>query len=107
MSLNMTDSRVQFRRLSGFEDSSIAPGSWNELLQQSSSDVVFLTWHWQKVWWDVFGRGELLLIVAEKDQEPVAIAPLFADSGMVYFVGSGGSDYLDFIGDVNDYCILE
>lgn len=43
--------------------------------------------------------GQLMLILAERNGQPVALAPLFADSGMVYFVGSGGSDYLDFVGD--------
>lgn len=103
----MTSLTVQYRLLDGFEDSSITPDAWNDLLHQGSSDVVFLTWHWQKTWWDVFGRGKLLLIVAEKDDQPIAIAPLFADHGMVYFMGSGCSDYLDFIGDISQPDILE
>jgi CelD/BcsL family acetyltransferase involved in cellulose biosynthesis len=73
------------------------------LVQQGKTNEIFLTWQWQKVWWDVFGRGTLLLILAEKEGIPVFIAPLFADQGMVFFIGSGGSDYLDFIGHPPDH----
>ncbi len=98
----MISSTVKFSILNGFEDSTIAPDVWNKLLHQGPSDVVFLTWHWQKIWWEVFGRGKLLIALAERDGKLLAIAPLFADEGMVFFIGSGGSDYLDFIGDVSD-----
>lgn len=103
----MINSAIQFHLLNEFNSSFITPDSWNKLLSQGSSDVVFLTWHWQKVWWDVFGRGKLILIIAEEHERPVAIAPLFSDQGMVYFIGSGGSDYLDFIGDISNLEILE
>lgn len=103
----MISSAVQYRLLNGFEDPCITPHLWNELLSKGPSDVIFITWQWQKVWWEVFGRGKLLLIMAEQDGKPFAIAPLFSDDGMVYFVGSGGSDYLDFVGDVSDTNALE
>jgi len=70
------------------------------VLATGESDVVFLTWHWQSAWWKTFGRGELLLIAVERDGEVIALAPLFTEAGMIYFVGSGGSDYLNFIGDI-------
>lgn len=102
----MINSKVKYHLLSGFEDPKITPTLWNQLLAEGSSDVIFMTWHWQKVWWEVFGRGELLIVLAEKDGSPLAIAPLFTGEGMIYFVGSGGSDYLDFIGNIDD-AILE
>src|SRR5687768_7559680 len=97
---------IHYRLLSGFDDPSITPQLWNELLAPDASDVIFMTWEYQTVWWEVYGRGQLLLIVAEKDGRPVAIAPFFSEHGMTYFVGSGGSDYLDFIGDVSDAQLL-
>lgn len=103
----MNNPLLQYRFLTGFDDASLSPAKWNELLPAGSSDVVFMTWHWQKIWWHTFGRGQLLLIVAEQEGRPVAIAPLFADYGRVYFVGSGGSDYLDFIGHIPDASVLE
>ena len=80
---------------------------WQQALSRGDSHVVFLTPEWQQVWWDVYGRGKLLLIAVRTDNELVALAPLFADEGMVYFVGSGGSDYLDFVGDVSAPDVLE
>ena len=102
----MDAENIQYR-LFDFDDKVITAASWNGLLQQSSSDIIFMTWHWQKTWWEIFGRGKLLLVAAEQNGIPVMIAPLFADGEMIFFVGSGGSDYLDFIGDINNVSALE
>ncbi len=90
-----------------FDEPSLGVVPWTRLLRRGDTDTVFLTWTWQRVWWEVFGRGQLLLVVAERQGEPVALAPLFCDGGMVFFVGSGGSDYLDFIGDTSEAGVLE
>ena len=103
----MINSAIQYHLLNGFDDPMLSPATWNELQTRGSGDNVFMTWHWQKTWWEVFGRGKLLLIMAVKDLQPIAIAPLFADSEMIFFVGSGGSDYLDLIGETNDPEITE
>jgi CelD/BcsL family acetyltransferase involved in cellulose biosynthesis len=92
--------------LSGFDDPRCTPEQWNTLLQRGDTDAVFLTWEYQRAWWDSFERTGLLLIAAERDGELAAIAPFFAEEGMVYFIGSGGSDYLDFIGDVTAHGVL-
>jgi len=103
----MITTAVRARVLSGFDDPSLGPERWEQLLRRGETDVVFLSWEWQRVWWETFGRGELLLIAAERDGELIALAPFYTDSGMVYFVGSGGSDYLDFIGDTSDAEVLD
>lgn len=106
-SMIMSKATFQYRLLNGFEDPLLNPALWSELQSKGSGDLLFMTWHWQRTWWEVFGRGKLLLILAEKDQQPIAIAPLFADEGMIFFVGSGGSDYLDFVGDISDPQVVE
>jgi CelD/BcsL family acetyltransferase involved in cellulose biosynthesis len=93
---------VRARVLTGFDDPCIASGRWEALLRRGDTDVVFLTWQWLRSWWETLGEGELLLIVAERDGEVVALAPFYTIAGMVYFLGAGESDYLDFIGDVSD-----
>ena len=103
----MLKTAIQTRILSGFDDPSFGREAWERLLHTGETDTVFLTWEWQRVWWEVFGRGELLLVVAERDGEVTALAPLYTDEGMIYFVGSGGSDYLDFIGDTSDPDVLD
>jgi CelD/BcsL family acetyltransferase involved in cellulose biosynthesis len=92
--------------LSGFDDPAASPAEW-ERVAAGAVPSVFQTWHWQKAWWDSFGRGELLLTAVWKNGRSVALAPLFADGGMVFFVGSGGSDYLDFVGDTSAPAVLD
>src|SRR5438105_2172575 len=93
--------------LEGFDDPRCGALAWNSLLARGSTNTVFLTWEWQRAWWESFERTGLMLIAAEMDGEIVAIAPLFAEEGMIYFVASGGSDYLDFIGDIGDPAVLD
>jgi CelD/BcsL family acetyltransferase involved in cellulose biosynthesis len=104
-SANAIAQAVEARVVEGFE--ALMPLMWMRLLAAGDTNEVFLTPEWQNAWWQTFGRGRLLLIVAERHGEPVAIAPLFADSGMVFFVGSGGSDYLDFVGDIGEPEVLD
>ena len=93
--------------LEGFDDPLVSPERWTAALRRGSTDVVFLTWHWQRAWRETFARGTLLLIAVEREGEIVALAPLFTDEGVIYFGGSGGSDYLDFIGDVTEPDVLD
>ncbi len=99
-------SAIRIIRLGGFDDPRLGRAGWDALVVRGASDVVFLTWPWQAAWWEVFGRGELLLVAAEREGEVIALAPLFTEAGMVYFVGSGGSDYLDFLGDTGGPGVL-
>jgi CelD/BcsL family acetyltransferase involved in cellulose biosynthesis len=98
---------VRTRVLSGFDDPTFRPEQWSELLRAGDTDVVFLTWQWQRAWWESLGHGQLVLIAAERGGEMVALAPLFADSGMVFFIGSIGGGYLDFIGVIDDPHVLD
>lgn len=77
---------------------------WNNLLKQSKIDTIFLTWQWQKIWWDFFGQEAQLCIVTVRDAgELLALAPLYAsrsNSGSRTLRLIGGaevSDYLDII----------
>jgi CelD/BcsL family acetyltransferase involved in cellulose biosynthesis len=96
-----TGTQIPVRVLHGFDQLGAAADAWNGLLSRST-DVVFLTLEWQREWWRAFGDEQLLLVVAERDGEPQAIAPLFAAKEMLFLVGSDGSDYLDFIGALDE-----
>src|SRR5262249_40063002 len=70
--------------------------------------IVYMTWHWQRAWWEAYRTGDLLLITAEKNGEVVALAPFYADQGMIFFGSSQfESDYLDFVGDLSDPEVLD
>ena len=107
-SVRSAKSPVSTRIIDGFEDPTFGREEWQTLLQQGVTDSVFLTWHFQRAWWETLGRGKLLLIVAERNDKVVALAPFYIDSQMVYFLGTGfESDCLDFIGDVRDPEVLD
>jgi CelD/BcsL family acetyltransferase involved in cellulose biosynthesis len=95
-------SRISIVELNGFDDPAIGRDEWDRLLRLGDTDEVFLSWDWQRVWWNEFGGDRRLLLLAARGGAGQAIAPFFTDSGMIYFVGSGDSDYLDFIGDISD-----
>lgn len=52
---------------------------WNALLQRSTTNVLFMTWEWQRAWWESFGAGKDLHLFAIRDEghSLVAICPLF------------------------------
>lgn len=79
---------------------------WQSLLERSVVSSVFLTWPWQRTWWQHLGRGDLLLITVRDDAgQLVGIAPLFLQTTslglrQLSLVGCVDvSDYLDLIVD--------
>lgn len=77
----------------------VAASVWKRALQETSTNVAFLTQEWQRAWWDSFGRRRAYVVVVERPGRSAAIAPFFCDGGMAFLIGSGGSDYLDVLGD--------
>lgn len=79
---------------------------WNELLRNSASDNLFLTWEWLDAWWTHLSGSDRLQVITVRDGDLlVAVAPLRAASDYLRplartnFLGTGsaGSDYLDLI----------
>lgn len=82
---------------------------WNELLQASDSDCLFLTWEWLYTWWrNMADRHTLAILLIYEHERLIAIAPLSVRPAqyrrlvpfrVLEFLGSGnaGSDYLSFI----------
>ena len=102
----MRAAAVRTQVLKGFDDPALGPEQWNRLL--GGGDLVYMTWQCQRAWWETLGRGELLLIAAERNGRTVALAPFYTEARMVYFVGSSFElDYLDFLGDVSDPDVLD
>jgi len=79
---------------------------WNQILKKSESNNIFLTWEWVSTWWRHFGEGrKLLVLLFKKDGNIIGFAPLiytkkrvkFLNLGIIEFIGTGLSDYGDFI----------
>ena len=79
---------------------------WDNTLNNSGSDNVFLTYEWLSTWLYTFGvNTKPFVIIVRKDDDIVAIAPLVIiknkELGMpvrkIQFMGSPQIDYADFI----------
>ena len=97
--------RLRTRIVSSFDDPVVNPQQWSNLLARGHTNAVNLTWQWQENWWNTFGRGQLMLVVVEREDEVVCIAPLFAEHGMVFNLCP--EDLLDFAGDAGDPDLVE
>jgi CelD/BcsL family acetyltransferase involved in cellulose biosynthesis len=96
---------VRSRVLEGFRDPAIRAGTWERLLTSCAAGSVNLTLEWQRTWWENFGSGHLLLILAERGNTSVALAPCFAAGGMVFNICP--EDCLDFLGDISEPEVLD
>jgi CelD/BcsL family acetyltransferase involved in cellulose biosynthesis len=84
-------------------------GEWGEVLRDSSSNCLFLTWEWLHSWWNhLHSKRQLHIVAIRSAGSLVAIAPLMVSTRdlmamkpfrALEFIGSGkvGSDYLDII----------
>jgi len=60
---------------------------WNRLVNASGLDHPFLEHAWVRTWWDCFGAGsEPRILVVREGDEPIAIAPLLADTTRMFGV---------------------
>lgn len=82
---------------------------WNELLEASDSNCLFLTWEWLFTWWKHLSEDRRLhLITVRSGRDLIALAPLalrprrwrrLLPFPVLEFLGTGsvGSDYLDIL----------
>lgn len=72
---------------------------WRDLLPTCTTNHIFLTPQWRRVWWQAFGSGhELLLLSVRRDTELVGIIPLMRQGETISFIcGRDVCDYMDFI----------
>ncbi|MBI2572025.1 MAG: GNAT family N-acetyltransferase [Candidatus Schekmanbacteria bacterium] len=81
---------------------------WHDLLENSKSRELFLTWEWMSAWWQHLSEGRCMRLIALwRREELVALAPLMRKRwpfSPLELLGTGsvGSDYLDII--VRDGC---
>ena len=74
---------------------------WESILPFCSTNTIFVTPRWQKIWWRHFGEGSELHILSVRDgDEVVGVAPLMLRDGVVSFVGD------DDLFDYNDFLVI-
>lgn len=75
---------IQVRRLKNWDEARAFQGQWNSMVSDPVGHKgglgvpsVFQTFEWNEAWWNAFGKGhELLLLAAFRADELVAVAPL-------------------------------
>jgi len=75
---------------------------WNSVLLESGHGTPFMSWEWASTWWDHFGSGRLHVVVLRRNGQVAGLAPLYRSAGPLGMpalrqIGSGQSDYLDFL----------
>jgi CelD/BcsL family acetyltransferase involved in cellulose biosynthesis len=83
---------------------------WNQLLQATPANTIFLTWEWMQAWRKVVGEDKRLFVIAVRDDQNklVGIAPYYSYTicllGLIDYTAlrtladySTGSEYPDWI----------
>ena len=72
---------------------------WEGLLPFCSTNTVFVTPVWHRIWWESFGRSsELRLLSVRSNGSLLGIAPLRETGGVLHFIGDTDvCDYNDFL----------
>ncbi len=105
--LLLSASENQSRLCQNLRDLPLGRAAWNQVLRQSETRSVFLTWQWLSTWWECFGAdAELYTVAVLRDQRLIGIAPLLRrhEDGerIIEFLGSGLSDYSDVLASEED-----
>lgn len=85
----------------------IDPEDWNSLCSKGPTNTVFQTYQWHAAWLEEFGKDNTLFLIQVKEDgkliglAPLVIIPKFA-LRILKFIGTGHSDYCDFIYDKAD-----
>lgn len=107
--LSKTGSTLQLEIIRSAAQWAALADEWNALLKESHTNVPFLTYEFQRAWWEHLGGGEwsqaeLNIVIGRGiDRQLLGIAPLFTttqDRGerVFRFIGSHEiADYLDLI----------
>lgn len=79
---------------------------WDDVLQRSVDNHVFLTWEWLSTWWRFYGdKRRFLLVTVNDDNKILAAAPLMFSTYRLYglelrkieFIATPASDYHSFL----------
>ena len=81
------------------EDFDSIQQEWERLLPSCSTNTIFVTPWWQRLWWRHFGDGAALRILSVRHDDDLAgVAPLSQRDGVMSFLGDTDLfDYGDFL----------
>jgi CelD/BcsL family acetyltransferase involved in cellulose biosynthesis len=76
---------------------------WEDLYQNSTHATPFQSWAWLYSWWEFYGEGYGLRLIAVRDGDllvglmPLMLKRWWGSSGWLHFIGTGLTDYLDIL----------
>jgi len=97
---------VNITKIDNFNDFLALEKAWNQTLEKSPSDTVFLTHEWFRCWWQAYGgENRLFILLVEDEGEIIAVAPLMISKERyrgfpvkrVGFIENNNSPKSDFI----------
>jgi CelD/BcsL family acetyltransferase involved in cellulose biosynthesis len=100
---------MNFKRYDTFESLVEFKDAWNQILEESISQVPFLAFEYLQAWWETRGGGEwpqdseLVIVTATENDQLIGVAPFFFANNLdgkpaLMFVGAiEVSDFLDFL----------
>ncbi|WP_050615023.1 GNAT family N-acetyltransferase [Bacillus testis] len=93
---------MNFEEIDSLEKLKSLRNEWNNILIKMNNDIPFLEFSWIEKWWEVFGFGFEMYVVALKDKSSYqAFLPLMKKRGFtkqtIYMIGQGQSNYMDIV----------
>ena len=101
---------MQVQLISEVSEFEALAGEWDALLERAVVPSLFLSWVWQRTWWQYLGNGQLALITVRDDAgNLVGIAPLFRQTadGLHELSLVGCVDVSDYLDLIVDGCCVE
>ena len=107
---------IDIYRETDFNKLNIYREKWNELCKQNTVNTIFQTYEWNRSWWNVYGQNsDLFIVLAREHGDLLGIAPMIivkekkrmGEIRVLKFIGSGSSDYSDFLFQKNRSDVLK
>jgi len=93
-------------RVMAFEEFLDTRTRWDNALQRSMDNQIFLTWEWLSNWWRNYGdKRNFMMVTVDEDKKITAAAPLMCSKYSLYglklkkieLIGTPASDYHTFL----------
>jgi CelD/BcsL family acetyltransferase involved in cellulose biosynthesis len=89
--------RLSARLVKSFAELEGLREEWSRLCDGCCVVTPFQRPEWLIPWWRHLGRGELHTVCIRRSGRLVALAPMFREGELLRLLGTGVSDYLDFV----------
>ncbi len=96
---------MEIKIVKSTEDFEKLSEQWNELLEKSKNQNIFLTWEWLFSWWETYSeKKELFIILLYEKNSLIGIFPGYRKKSMLKELRFLGDEYVDscYLGQILD-----